>query len=41
MLCTDVDNTKRDIHFTLEQSGIKIDLRFYKAAPGLLSCIRG
>ena len=33
MLCTDVDKTKRDIHFTLKQSGINIDLRFYKAAP--------
>jgi len=33
MLCTDVDKTKRDIHFTLDQSGIKIKLRFYRAAP--------
>ncbi len=33
MLWTDVDKTKRDIHFTLEQAGIEIALRFYKAAP--------
>ena len=32
MLFTDVDKTKRDIHYTLEQFGIKIHLRFYKAA---------
>lgn len=33
MLCTDVDKTRHDIHFTLRQAGLNIGLRYYKAAP--------